>query len=251
MLPKNSDQNWEAFGKTDPYFGVISEDRFQNDRLDQNAREEFFASGDDHVASVIDTIRRTLAPDFAPARCLDFGCGVGRLVIPLARRFPEVTGLDISASMLAEAKKNAEQSGVSNIKLLTSDDQLSQLEGRFDLIHSFIVLQHIPKARGEQLLRQLIGKLNSGGVAALHFTYYNNLPKYMKLHRWLRETVPFMHYIFNLTKGRRFNTPYMMMENYDVNRLLRIIKEEGITDLHLELTHHGYFYGVMFYFQKH
>lgn len=250
MLPKNSDQNWEAFGKTDPYFGVISEDRFQQDRLDANAKEDFFAGGEEHIAGVIETIRRTVAPDFAPTRCLDFGCGVGRLVIPLARRFPEVVGLDISDSMLAEAKQNAARAGVTNVELLRSDDGLSQANGHFDLVHSFIVLQHIPKSRGEELLRLLIGKLGQGGVGALHFTYYNDLPKYMKLHRWLRETVPFMHYLFNLTKGRRFNTPYMMMENYDINRLIRIIKDEGITDLHMEMTHHGFFYGVMLYFQK-
>lgn len=43
---------------------------------------------------------------------LDIGCGTGRHAIELARRGCEVTGVDISAGMLAEAARNAEAAGV-------------------------------------------------------------------------------------------------------------------------------------------
>ena len=47
------------------------------------------------------------------SRILDIGCGTGRHSIELARRGYQVTGVDISSGMLTEAKKRAEEAGVS------------------------------------------------------------------------------------------------------------------------------------------
>jgi cyclopropane fatty-acyl-phospholipid synthase-like methyltransferase len=43
---------------------------------------------------------------------LDMGCGTGRHAIELAKRGYRVTGVDISAGMLAEAEKTAQKAGV-------------------------------------------------------------------------------------------------------------------------------------------
>ena len=48
----------------------------------------------------------------AGARLLDMGCGTGRHAVELARRGYQVTGVDISAGMLAQARANAEKAGV-------------------------------------------------------------------------------------------------------------------------------------------
>jgi len=40
-----------------------------------------------------------------PARALDFGCGAARLVIPLAKRFEEVVGIDISPSTMSSSPR--------------------------------------------------------------------------------------------------------------------------------------------------
>lgn len=41
----------------------------------------------------------------APGPALELGCGTGRLVIPLAREGIDITGLDLSAPMLAHANR--------------------------------------------------------------------------------------------------------------------------------------------------
>jgi SAM-dependent methyltransferase len=46
------------------------------------------------------------------SRILDLGCGPGRHSVELARRGYEVTGVDLSAGMLAEAQKAAQAAGV-------------------------------------------------------------------------------------------------------------------------------------------
>jgi cyclopropane fatty-acyl-phospholipid synthase-like methyltransferase len=43
---------------------------------------------------------------------LDMGCGTGRHAVELARRGYQVTGVDISSGMLAEAKKAAQEAKV-------------------------------------------------------------------------------------------------------------------------------------------
>lgn len=49
----------------------------------------------------------TLVRSLAPLRVLDAGCGTGRVAIELDRHGIEVTGVDIDASMLSEARLRA------------------------------------------------------------------------------------------------------------------------------------------------
>src|SRR5688500_2310195 len=127
----DSDKDWERFGKTDPYFAVLTAPEFHGRPSDIH-RAKFFESGENHIAAVFAIIRERLDPAFAPERALDFGCGVGRLVLPLAARCPAVMGVDVSQSMLAEAGRNCVEAGVTHVQLLQSDDELSAIKGQFD-----------------------------------------------------------------------------------------------------------------------
>ena len=51
---------------------------------------------------------------------LDVGCGTGRHAVELARRGYQVTGVDISSGMLAEAEKAAREAGV-EVELIHTD----------------------------------------------------------------------------------------------------------------------------------
>lgn len=150
----NSDQSWEAIGKVDAYYGVLTYDQYTRERLDPARREEFFQTGEEHCWRIFNIIYQHLQPDFAPKRALDFGCGVGRILIPLAQHCTEVVGMDVAASMLAEARANCAERDLTNVSFAASDDALSQVSGDFDFIHSFIVFQHIPKKRGERILEE-------------------------------------------------------------------------------------------------
>ena len=35
----NTDANWEKFGKTNPYYGVLTDDKFNNKNLTENINE--------------------------------------------------------------------------------------------------------------------------------------------------------------------------------------------------------------------
>ena len=147
----NTDSEWERWGSSDPYFGVLTNARFRRQNLNQDSINEFFESGAHDIHRVLERCRFHIDPSFSPARALDFGCGVGRLVVPLAKIADHVVGLDVSESMLTEARQNCERYGVGNVTLLKSNDNLSALEGLFDLVHSYIVFQHIPPERGKRI----------------------------------------------------------------------------------------------------
>ena len=64
--------------------------------------ETFFASGHADVAALFGELERRAIP-VNTGRCLDFGCGIGRLTLALAERFDHVDGVDISHSMVEQA----------------------------------------------------------------------------------------------------------------------------------------------------
>src|ERR1700733_11821616 len=135
-LDKNTDSAWEEWGRREPYFGVITNPKFRRADITEGGKQEFFESGRLHVEYVMQVIHRSIEPHFSPKTVLDFGCGVGRLLVPFANIAEDVVGLDVSPSMLKEARRNCDDKGVTNVRLLASDDSLSSLKSSFDLIHS-------------------------------------------------------------------------------------------------------------------
>lgn len=251
----STDKEWEKWGQKDPYFGVITHEKYRNANLSEEAKNEFFQTGRDHIAHVLDQCRRHLTSDFMPVRALDFGCGTGRLVIPLAELCHHVTGIDISESMLNEARKNCQQRQLENVEFILSDDHLSRLKGEYNFIHSFIVFQHMAAHRGILLFIKLMEHLQSGGIMAVQFTYSKS--KYHKHHGvppWgmfndlmARLKLILKHWKSILLPG---SDPEMQMNPYPLNSLLYLIHARGIHDVHVEFTDHGGEFGVFLYFQK-
>jgi SAM-dependent methyltransferase len=78
------------------------------------------------------------------ARVLDIGCGVGRWSRLLAARGATVTGVDISPTMIAEARRRALAEGVADrCRFEVTDISALGVAGQFDLVLGVTVLQHI------------------------------------------------------------------------------------------------------------
>jgi len=104
MFLKRSDKEWEKFGTKCPYYGVISHKKYYKGCLTEPEKEEFFRTGQEHVNHMLETIRNKIDEKFILKKVLDFGCGVGRVAIPLAESSQHVTAVDVSTSMLKEAE---------------------------------------------------------------------------------------------------------------------------------------------------
>jgi SAM-dependent methyltransferase len=200
---------------------------------------------------MLSIIRERLDPSFAPVRALDFGCGVGRLLIPLATRCPDVTGVDVSPSMLAEARRNCDAAGATEVRLLQGDDELSEVTGLFDFVHSYIVLQHIPVERGERLVRKLAAMLAPGGVGMVHVTYRSGITGFLnRLRYWARLNVPGARWVAGLARGRARTAPVMQMNEYSITRLLELLCDEGCREVHVRFSGHGSARGVLLFARK-
>jgi SAM-dependent methyltransferase len=226
-------EQWERFGRVDPYYGVASTDEFRRENLDDAALERFFASGEADVARVLETARRVAGAGFAPRTILDHGCGVGRLVVPFARGADRVVGVDVSPSMLAEARRNCDARGIDNVELVTAD-RLDGLAAEFDLVHSFIVLQHIPPDVGAPIVETLASLLRSGGVGVLHVPIAARDQR-TRVHTWVTQRVPFAPNLANVARRRPWSYPHMQMNVYDVGRLALRLGRLGYERVSLEL----------------
>jgi cyclopropane fatty-acyl-phospholipid synthase-like methyltransferase len=227
-LVNDPHDQWERFGSEDPYFGVLTAPRYHRGRLDEAARERFFATGRTQIASLTDALEAQAGSALQSRHALDFGCGVGRLSLPLASHCQHVYGVDVSASMLREAERNAEQMDVNNVEWVQAA-RVDELSGRYDLLLSIIVFQHIPVREGEQIFAKLLQGLRPGGVGAVQFSLRPGHPSATVL-RWARKSVPLAAQVVNVASGKRWSYPHMQLNSYSLNRLGRLLAEAGIGD---------------------
>jgi SAM-dependent methyltransferase len=250
VRPNNSDAEWEKFGRRDPYYGVLSRERFRRDNFTPDVAREFFESGVDHVNFILSTIRARIDPDISVDRALDFGCGVGRCSIPLSRISRAVVGVDVSDSMLREAASNCAKQSVNNVQFVKSDDTLSSVTGPFDLVHAFLVLQHVSTRRGERTFSRMVELLSERGVGAIQVVHHRNVSPLVKGLGILRKHVPFFHGFVNLFYEKRFAEPLVEKNVYRLDRLFAILDEQGCGNVSVVLHGGPQLRSALLFFQK-
>ncbi len=244
IMPLNPDNEWEKFGKLDPYFGVFT------DNLSEEQIIEFFDSGENQLELFLRIIKQHLDPNFTIINALDFGCGVGRVLIPLARISSFVLGIDISDSMLKKAEKNCQVRNIKNVSLIKNKNHLSNISQTFNFIHSYLVFQHIPPNIGYILTERLIALLEDNGIGVLTYTYAKKISMPFVFINWLRHKSKLVNGLINTLKKREFNYPAMQMNNYNLNKLFAILYANRCYNLFLKFTYHAGYYGVIIFFNK-
>jgi ubiquinone/menaquinone biosynthesis C-methylase UbiE len=249
-----SDKTWKIYGKKAPYFGVFGQEMYLNDNLNEEVLNNFFSSGSSYVDYLFTTIYNKIDSNFKAEKILDFGCGPGRMVIPFSRYAEEVIGMDISREVLDEAQKNCNDRNLSNVTFLLSDDDLQLIRGiKFDLIHSFIVLQHLNIKRGEKLVRLLLDHLNENGIGVLHLTYYDNYPE-RTIVNFFRFRIPYLSRIMKFIRAgfkrnQLSNLPQMQMNNYNLNKIFALLQKANVNEVYTTFTNHHNYWGVVLYFK--
>ena len=232
-LVDNPDDTWRKFGKRDPYFGVLTAERFRKENLDEAALSEFFASGEDHIAHILEVASRYVSPDLPMNSAVDFGCGVGRLVLPLSRHYGHATGIDISEDYIAEAGRNCNNQGVANVDFVNSVEQLVSEGRRFDLAHSSIVFNHIPWSRGQEIIAGLYALLNPGGVMAIQVLHRHKRGALRRISRWARRNFAPFNWVANVLQRRPVLEPLIQGNAYPLDELLPHLAALGAQNIHV------------------
>lgn len=243
-MERDTDMDWRTLGASEPFWSVLTEERFRQDRMDENARRAFYATGTSDIRFVLSRIA-LMIENFRPLRALDFGCGTGRLTLAMARRADAVTGIDISPDMLAEATRAAGEYSIGNARFLESLPE----DATYDWINSYIVLQHIPPRRGYALLDELLGRLAPGGVCSIQVCVLREQDN-------AREFVGYGAFWsfdgevarLGLDNDSR-SQGTVRMYDYDLNRIIAIFLSHNVEPFGIAPTNHGGHRGVWLFGQ--
>lgn len=239
MKTSSTDKEWNNWGKKNPYLGVLGFESSQMGRKEIEAA--FFESGEAHISSVMDIIAHYFPNSLRSEAALDFGCGVGRLILPLSRRFNKVTGVDISPAMIELAKAHVVSN--SNVDFV---QQVSKIDPtrRYDLVHSYIVLQHIRPEQGYPIIASLIDRVAPGGFFALHLTVGDLRAGRRRLNA-LRYRLRPIHWVYNLARKRPWDEPITEMNRYDLAKLMELMRGKYDGELILRYFNQNEHVGVM------
>jgi len=214
--------DWEEVARREPYFPVLTNGGLPEVPGNADATAAFFETGEDDLAALLAAMNSLLGRDLHLACALDFGCGAGRLTLPMARRALRVVACDVAPTMLAHARQNAESAGVRNVTFMSLEDLADLAPGEFDFICSLLVFEYIPAPVGHQILRNLMNLLAPGGFAAIQVTFRHPRSSLRRLARLLRSRSQPVH---GTLGGRRCDShlPY----EYDEHSVRRDIEATG------------------------
>jgi len=152
---------WNELGADDPLWAILSSPDKRGGRWDA---DEFFAKGEAEIAH----IEAHCAPLLRPRErrlAVDFGCGVGRLTRALATRYAQAIGVDISPSMLEQAR--ALNAQIPNVRFV--ENAAPRLEfladGSVDFVYSVLTLHHIPAPLQRAYIGEFLRALAPEGLA--------------------------------------------------------------------------------------
>ena len=119
------------------------------------------ARGEEELAALFGR----LGADPRGGRCVEVGCGPGRMTAALSQRFDRVLGLDVSPAMLERARAAV---GAPNVEVrAVSGSRLDGVEdASADTLVCYLVLQHLPSREAVlSYLREFARVLAPGGAA--------------------------------------------------------------------------------------
>ena len=153
--------DWERLGEADPMWAILSDPDLAGNRWDPEA---FFSTG---VREVEQNLRHlhALGLDVERDRCLDFGCGIGRLTQALCDHFDRGDGVDVAASMVQRARSLNRCGARCQYHVNQRGDLRLFEDAEFTFVLSLITLQHIEPLHSKRYLAEFMRVLRPGGVA--------------------------------------------------------------------------------------
>jgi SAM-dependent methyltransferase len=161
---------WANLGASTPHFSVLTNPVFLPENL-PGSIDAFWSSGDEPAAELTRIMaRHGLHSDSLD--CLEYGCGVGRVSMKLARLFRQVIGYDFSAAHLELARQRATELGAGNLRFIDCSTGVLEPLTPCDVFYSIMVLQHNPPPVIRALIGNALSALRPFGLAVFQVPTY-------------------------------------------------------------------------------
>jgi SAM-dependent methyltransferase len=133
--------------------------------------EDFGQSGDTTAKALLAALGGLYQPSW---KVLDIGCGIGRVLKPLAKNFQALIGIDVSSTMIAQSKIwLSELPHITTFETSGVDLQIFE-DQTFNLVYSYVAFQHMPRPVLEQYLGEINRVLTPDGYLALQLPIGEN-----------------------------------------------------------------------------
>ena len=155
---------WDERAREDAFYFVDNRINYK----DPADEERFWRMGREDLDELLGSLDMTIGSEDV---VVEIGCGVGRLTRVIAERARAVKAIDVSAEMLAIARR--ENDSLSNVTWIEGDGvSLAGVgDASAELVVSHVVFQHIPDPRITLGYVREIGRvLAPGGLAALQMS---------------------------------------------------------------------------------
>lgn len=151
-------EDWNRRAREDAKYFVAFGRRRQDD-------EEFFATGAELARGLARELKRLPPAPTDARKALEIGCGLGRLMLPLAPYFGEIHGVDVSDEMVRLAREKLRHIPHAHVHLNDGASLQGFPDESFDFVYSYAVFQHIPAREIVfSYLREARRVLKTGGV---------------------------------------------------------------------------------------
>lgn len=160
---------WDRFAKDDPTFYIATHTRWR-----WREEDAFWKSGERTVRFMWEHVYPRLT---SHRLAIEIGVGIGRLAVPIAKRFSRVKVVDASQTMLRQLQLRCQQFGVCNIEPYPESAAWDTEPA--DFVYSALTFQHIAElAIIERYVERMAACLS--GIAFLQF---DTRPQ-VKLEQW-------------------------------------------------------------------
>ncbi|MFA5360550.1 MAG: class I SAM-dependent methyltransferase [Candidatus Paceibacterota bacterium] len=212
-------ENWNELATEDALWAILSDPEKKNNKWQL---DEFFKTGEKEILDILEKIK-SLGLEINYGRCLDFGCGVGRLTQSLGNFFQESIGVDISEKMIELARSYNVKN---NCYFFVSDNTDLSLfpDNYFDFIYSNITFQHIHPTYALLYIRSCLKKLASNGIMVFQVTTKEKV----NIKNYLKKRLPYLLKMCRTVKKIICKNPSSKIEMYIISpqEIERIIQQE-------------------------
>ncbi len=229
-----SNLEWKKWGEIDPLYGVASwKDKAKGGKTPWQDKD-FYELG---KSDWLDFKKHWEQYGFDHGRCLEIGCGVGRITMHLAADFKAVVALDVSDDMLRYARERIRDKHVEFI--LSDGDRLPVRDDSVTSVFSTHVFQHfnsLKEATG--IFKEVYRVLGKSGTLMIHLPIYRwpfrslffSWPYYL----WMKIDglkAGFIRFLIMRGNWR----PLMMELHYELDWLYRTLDGLGFADIELRM----------------